>query len=92
MDIENMLARLSSAPLEQPDLSRVEASVMCRIAEATTVIRSQTPIRFCVMATALVVGVSLGHIGATASTKNQYNDTAISGAHLAPSALLARSS
>lgn len=86
MDIDNALARLAKAPLDQIDLSQIETSVMRGLAEATSVIKSQTPIRFGAMTAALIVGISLGGVAAASS---QSRETLVSGAHLAPSALLA---
>jgi hypothetical protein len=86
MDIDSALAKLASAPLDYADLSQIEARVMGRLAQTTTIIRSQAPIRFGVMVAAVVVGMSLGGI-AVASGRSGW--TLVSGAHLAPSALLA---
>lgn len=87
MDIDNALARLASAPSEQVDLSRVEAGVMRSLTQTTAVIRSQMPIRFGAAAAALVVGISLGGLAAAASSEPQ-GEALVSGAHLAPTALL----
>lgn len=86
MDIDNALARLAKAPLNQADLSQIEAGVMRSLTQTTVVIKSQTPIRFGAMTVALIVGVSLGGVAASSS---QSRETLVSGAHLAPSALLA---
>lgn len=86
MDIDNALARLAKAPLDQADLSQIEAGVMRSLAQTTAVIKSQTSIRFGAMTAALIVGVSLGGVAAASS---QSRETLVSGAHLAPSALLA---
>lgn len=90
MNIDNALERLANAPMDNIDLSQLEARVLCSLAQTTTVIKSQVPIRFGVMAVALVIGVSLGGVATMVAAQNQNNDTPISGAHLAPSALLAR--
>lgn len=92
MNIDNALEQLANAPMDLADISQLEANVLRSFAQTTTVIKSQVPIRFGVMAVALVVGVSLGGVAALAVAQNQNNDTVISGAHLAPSALLARAS
>ena len=92
MNIDNALERLANAPMDLADMSQLEANVLRSFAQTTTVIKSQVPIRFGVMAVALVVGVSLGGISTMVAVQNQNNDTPISGAHLAPSALLARAS
>lgn len=86
MDIDNALARLAKAPLGQVDLSQIEAGVMRSLAQTTVVIKSQTSIRFGAMTAALIVGVGLGGV---AAATNQSRETLVSGAHLAPSALLA---
>lgn len=86
MDIENALARLAKAPLDQADLSQIEVGVMRSLAQTTAVIKSQTSIRVGAMTAALIVGVSLGGVAAATS---QGRETLVSGAHLAPSALLA---
>lgn len=86
MDIDKALARLAEAPLDNFDLSQIETEVIVGLAQMTTVIRSQAPIRLGSMAMALVVGVSLGGI---AVANRQSSDALVSGAHLAPSALLA---
>lgn len=92
MNIDNALEQLANAPLDHVDISQLEASVLRSFAQTTTVIKSQVPIRFGVMSAALVVGVSLGGVTALTVAQNQNNNTPISGAHLAPSALLARAS
>ena len=86
MDIDSALAKLANAPLDHIDLAHIEAGVMRGIGQTTTVIQSQTPIRFGAMAAALVVGISLGGV---AAARGQSGETLVSGAHLAPSALLA---
>ena len=85
MDIDRALTRLANAPLEQVDLSQIEAGVMRGIAQTATLIRLQTPVRYAAMLAALVVGTSLGGI-TTAS--DQAKNSLVSGAHLAPSTLL----
>ena len=92
MDIDKALVRLANAPLDHADMSQLEASVLRSFAQTAKVIKSQVPIRFGVMAAALVVGVSFGGVAAITAAQNPNNDTTISGAHLAPSALLARAS
>lgn len=92
MNIDNALERLANAPLDHADMSQLEATVLRSFAQTTTVIKSQVPIRFGVIAAALVVGVSLGGVATVTAAQNQNNNTGISGAHLAPSALLARTS
>ncbi len=92
MDIDNALVRLANAPLDHGGMSQLEASVLRSFAQTTTVIKSQAPIRFGVMVAALVFGVSLGGVAAITAAQNLNNDTPVSGAHLAPSALLARAS
>lgn len=89
MDIDKALARLAVAPLDNFDLSQIEAEVIVGLAQMTTVIRSQTPIRLGSMVMALVVGVSLGGI---AAANRHSSEALVSGAHLAPSALLALAS
>ena len=91
MDVDNALEQLASAPLEQIDLSGVETGVMRGLAQTTAVIRSQMPIRVGAAAAALVVGISLGGFSAAASNEQQ-GGTLVSGAHLAPTALLALAS
>lgn len=86
MDIDSALAKLANAPLDHIDLSQVEVSVMRGLAQTTSVIKSQAPIRLGAMTAAMIVGVSLGGIAAASS---QSRETLVSGAHLAPSALLA---
>lgn len=86
MDIDKALVRLAGASLDDIDLSQAEICIMRDIAQLTAVVRSQTPIRFGAMAMALVVGMSLGGMAASSSHDTE---TLISGAHLAPSSLLA---
>lgn len=86
MDIDNALVKLANMPLEQVDLSQIEAGVMRGVAQTATVIRSQTQIRLGAMTAAVIIGVSLGGVPAANS---QSRETLVSGAHLAPSALLA---
>ena len=86
MDIDSALAKLANAPLDHIDLTHIEAGVMRGLAQTATVIRSQIPIRFGAVAAALVVGISLGGV---AAVSGQSSETLVSGAHLAPSALLA---
>ena len=86
MDIDSALAKLANAPLDHVDLSQIEVRVMHGLAQTTAVIKSQTPIRLGAMTAALIVGVSLGGVAAASS---QIRETLVSGAHLAPSALLA---
>ena len=86
MDIDNALAKLANAPLDHIDLSHIEAGVMGGIGQAVAVIQSQTPIRFGAVMAALVLGISLGGV---AAARGESNETLVSGAHLAPSALLA---
>lgn len=85
MDIDRALARLANAPLDI-DLSQIEVGVIRGLAQTTAVIKLQMPIRFGAMTAAMIVGVSLG--GAAAAS-GQSRETLVSGAHLAPSALLA---
>ena len=92
MNIDNALERLANESLDHADLSQLEARVLRSFAQTATVIKSQVPIRFGVMVAALVVGVSVGGVATVAAAQNQNNNTAISGAHLAPSALLIRAS
>ncbi len=86
MDIDKVLARLADAPLNHVDLSQIEMGVMNGLAQTTSVIRSQTPIRFGSVAAAIIVGISLGGV---AVANGQSSAPLVSGAHLAPSALLA---
>lgn len=86
MDIDSALAKLANAPLDHVDLSHIEVGVMRGLAQTTAVIKSQASIRIGVMTAALIVGVSLGGVAAASS---QSRETLVSGAHLAPSALLA---
>ncbi len=86
MDIDSALAKLAHAPLDHVDLSQIEIGVMRGLAQTTLVIKSQRPIRLGAMTAAMIVGVSLGGVAAASS---QSHETLISGAHLAPSALLA---
>ena len=86
MDIDSALAKLANAPLEHIDLSQIQAGVMRSVAQTATVIRSQMPIRLGAMVAALVVGISLGGFAAASGSSSK---TFVSGAHLAPSALLA---
>lgn len=86
MDIDTALAKLANAPLDDIDLSQIEVSVMRGLAQMTSVINSQMPIRLGAMTAAIIVGVSLGGVAAASS---QSRETLVSGAHLAPSALLA---
>ena len=86
MDIDSALAKMANAPLDHIDLSHIEVGVMRGIAQTATVIRSQTPIRFGAMAAALFVGIGLGGV---AAASGQSSETLVSGAHLAPSGLLA---
>ncbi|MFA6219809.1 MAG: hypothetical protein WC692_08515 [Erythrobacter sp.] len=85
MDIDKALARLADAPLNHIDLSQVEMGVMSGLAQSASVIRSQTPIRFGAVAAAMIVGISLGGV---AVANSQSSAPLVSGAHLAPSALL----
>ncbi len=86
MDIDIALAKLADAPLDHVDLSQIEVRVMRGLAQTKSVIKSQMPIRLGAMTAAMIVGVSVGG-GVAASS--QSGDTLVSGAHLAPSALLA---
>ena len=86
MDIDKALTKLASAPLDHIDLSHIEAGVMRGLAQTATVIRSQIPIRFGAVTAALAIGISLGGV---AAASKQNSETFVSGAHLAPSALLA---
>lgn len=86
MDIDEVLARLADVPLNNFDLSQIEVGVMGRLAQTASVIKSQAPIRLGAMTAAMIVGVSLGGI---AAASGQSRETLVSGAHLAPSALLA---
>lgn len=86
MDIDIALAKLANAPLDGVDLSQIDVGVMRGLAQMTSVIKSQTPIRFVAMTAAMIVGVSLGGVAAASS---QTRETLVSGAHLAPLALLA---
>ena len=92
MNIDNALERLANESLDHADLSQLEAGVLSSFAQITTVIKSQVPIRFGVMAAALAIGISVGGVATVAAAQYQNNNTGISGAHLAPSALLARAS
>ncbi|MCH2240043.1 hypothetical protein [Erythrobacter donghaensis] len=85
MDIDKALARLADAPLNDIDLSLVETGVMSGLAQITSVVRLQTPIRFGAIAAAMIVGISLGGV---AVANSQSSAPLVSGAHLAPSALL----
>lgn len=85
MDIDSALAKLANAPLDHIDLSQIEVEVMRGLAQTTSVIKSQTPIRLGAMTAAMIVGVSLGGV---AAASGQSHETLVSGAHLAPSALL----
>jgi hypothetical protein len=86
MDIDSALAKLASAPAEDFDLSHVETRIMRALAQSAAVVRSQRPIRLGAMIAALAAGLGFG---AFASASNQSGQTLVSGAHLAPSALLA---
>ena len=86
MNIDSALAKLANAPLDHIDLSHIEAGVMRSLAQTATVVRSQIPIRFGAVAAALVVGISLSGV---AVARSQNREALVSGAHLAPSALLA---
>ena len=86
MDIDSALAKLASAPTRQIDLSQAEAGILRAVAQTAAVLRSQRPIRLGAMMAAMIVGVSLGGVAAASS---QSRETLVSGAHLAPSALLA---
>ena len=85
MDIDKALARLADVPLNHIDLSQIEMGVMSGLAQTTSVIRSQIPIRFGAVAAAMMVGISLGGV---AVANSQSSTPLVSGAHLAPSALL----
>jgi hypothetical protein len=89
MDIDRALQQLANAPLAHADLSQVETGVMRGLAQTATVIRLQTHIRLGAMTAAMLVGVSLGGI---AAANSQSREALVSGAHLAPSALLAQPS
>lgn len=85
MDIDKALARWADAPFDHIDLSHVETGVMNRLAQNMSVIRSQAPIRFGAVAAAMIVGFGVGGV----AVANSQSDAAlVSGAHLAPSALL----
>lgn len=86
MDIDNALARLAKAPLDQNDLSHIESGVMRSLSRTRIVVKSQIPIRLGAMAAAMVFGASLVGV---ASAQHESSETLVSGAHLAPSALLA---
>lgn len=86
MDIDSALAKLANAPLDHVDLSQIEMGVMRGLAQTKSVLKSQMPIRLVAMTAAMIVGVSLGGVAAASS---QSRETLVSGAHLAPSALLA---
>lgn len=92
MNIDSALEQLADTPLDHVDMSQLEESVLRSFAQTTAIIKSQVPIRFGGIAAALVVGISLGSVATLAVAQNQNKHTAISGAHLAPSALLARAS
>lgn len=86
MDIDKALTRMAKAPLEQIDLSHIESGVMRSLSRTRKVVKSQIPIRLGAMAAAMFVGASLGSV---ASAQHESSQTLVSGAHLAPSALLA---
>lgn len=86
MNIESALKKLANTPLDNVDLSQIDMGVMRGLAQTKSVIKSQVPIRLGVMTVAMIVGASLGGVAAASS---QSHETLVSGAHLAPSALLA---